>query len=438
MQVTVEPTTPAAPARILSGHLQPVTCVAVSKAGPGKPAEELDYTIVSASEDRTVIGWDSRTGRQLRRLPQDSVVRAVACTGEGAVNNLLVIGGTDGSVRFLDLNHLNETMATYFAKRAEAVKKQEEMDKAKDDKDKFDSLKKERDGLLHEMDDLQKQMQPREADRRHQGAVLCAAFSTDGTVCATSGDDRTIDLWDAATGKLKGSIRAAHRAAVTSLQFTPSNQLVSAGRDNDLNVWNVEADGRTTKAGDSFDRRGGEVLQLGVSPDGKQVLFDQGKELLVLSLARRKAEGVLQNYGVSGSFTHMALFAPNGKTILTASAAEGRLQLWRTPTKDGRAGELRQFMWNPNALNTCGAFAPNSAFVVTGTQDHKVLVWKMPSEAEINDKVTGTVSRVDRSLNAGSTRQVPIWVDVDNSDPNKPRRLIIGSIATIVVPPAKP
>jgi WD40 repeat protein len=156
----------------------------------------------------------------------------------------------------------------------------------------------------------------------------------------------------------------------------------------------------------------------------------------VLSLAKRRPEGVLQNYGVSGNFTHMALFAPNGQTILTASAADNRLQLWRTPTADGRAGEVRQFIWG-TGLNTCGAFAPNSQYAVTGTQDHKVLKWKMPSEEEIKDPVEGTVSLKDESLSSGSTRQVRIWVDVNNTDPNKLRRLIPGSIATLVVPPAK-
>ena len=388
MTVTVEPTTATPPKRELSGHLQAVTCVAVSKAHPAAQGEEPWYTIVSGAEDRMVIGWDSRNGQQLWRLQHRSVIKSVACTGEGAEHNLALIGAADGSAQIIDLEATAEPQ------------------------------------------------KPLELEKRHQGAVLCAAFSADGKTCATSGDDRTIYLWDSSNGKLlkDGVIRSAHRAAVTSLQFTPDNLLVSAGRDGELNVWSVKP-GEPTRAVESFDRRGGEVLQLGVSPDGKQVLYDQGKELLLLSLAKRRAEGVLQNYGVSGNFTNFALFAPNGKTILTASAAEGRLQLWRTPTTDGRAGELRQFIWS-TGLDTCAAFAPNSKFAVTGTQDHKVLMWTMPSEEEINDKVEGTVSWVDESLNSGSTRQVRIWVDV-NVDPNKPRRLIPGSIATIVVPPAK-
>ena len=79
---------------------------------------------------------------------------------------------------------------------------------------------------------------------------------------------------------------------------------------------------------------------------------------------------------------------------------------------------MRQFIWS-TGLNTCGAFAPDSTFAVTGTQDHKVLIWKMPSAEEINEPVKGTVSWVDESLSSGSTRQVRIWVDVNNTDPQQ-------------------
>jgi WD40 repeat protein len=385
-EVTVEPTVADPPDRILRGHLQEVHAVAVSKARKDlTPTGEPNYTIVSASEDRTARGWDLRTGKPLWILRHPAAVRSVACTGEGAERSLALIGTGDGSARLLDLD---------------------EPEKA-----------------------------PVELSKRHQGAVLCVAFSPDGKMCATSGEDRTIYLWDTATGELlkDGTILNAHQAPVTSLQFASNEQLASAGRDNSLNVWSVKQ-GDFLKRLVSFDRRGGEVQQLGVSPDGKQVLFDQGKELRVLSIANRQLEGLLQNYGASANFTTMALFAPDGNTILTASEAESRLQLWRKPTKDGRAGELRQFIWTTGPTK-CGAFAPNAQFAVTGTQDNTVLIWKMPSPDEINERVTGRVSLVDPALDSGSSRQVRIWVDVDRSDKKKQARLIPGSIATVVLPP---
>ena len=100
--------------------------------------------------------------------------------------------------------------------------------------------------------------------RRHNGAVQCVAFSPDGTVCATGGADRMIYLWNTETGKCLYEL-PFHRASVTSLQFTPRNQLVSAARDNLIAVWSVES-GRPPAKVAEFPQRGGEVTRVGASP----------------------------------------------------------------------------------------------------------------------------------------------------------------------------
>jgi WD40 repeat protein len=374
MQVTVEPTVIMPPLRTLRGHLLEVHAVAVGK----------NNVVVSASEDKTARGWDPRTGRELWRLTYPAALRSAACTGKDAEGNLALLGGADGGAFLFDLDNV--------------------------------------------------QKEPVKLKNRHQGAVLAVAFSPDGKVCATGGEDRNIHLYDAATGELQQRVSAAHTAAVTSLQFASSDRLVSAGRDNRLLFWDVTP-GQPPKMVGGYDRRGGEVGQLGVSPDGKQVLFDQGKELRVLSTEGGRIEGLLQNHGAAANFSTMALFAPDGKTILTNTAGEGRVQLWRKPTPDGRAGELRQFV-GASGVTTCGAFAPDASFAVTGTKDHAVLLWKMPGDAEINQRVTGHVSMIDNALDAGSSRQVRVWVDVD-SDSMKATRLIPGSTATIVLPPTE-
>ena len=103
---------------------------------------------------------------------------------------------------------------------------------------------------------------------------------------------------------------------------------MSAGGDNSLLYWKVGTDGAVLEPM-RFDQRSGEVTAPGVSPDGKYVLYDQGKELRVLSLVDGRTEGMLQNPGGAMNFTTMAQFSPDGKMILTAAASEGRLQLWR-------------------------------------------------------------------------------------------------------------
>ena len=374
MEVIIEASRWEHPRLVISGHLGTVNCVAVSKG--------IRPVVVSGSEDETLRGWDSLTGDKLWQLRGlKSAVRSATCTPPGSKRNLVLFGCADGTIHLLDLDKINT-----------------------DEKS-------------------------RELSERHQGSVNSVAFSPDGEVCATGSDDYSICLWKTETGELLHRFTQAHRGPVTSVQFASAKLLVSAGRDKRLAVWDVESGKPPHRTSPNFEGRGGEVAQIGVSPDGRFVLFDQGKELRLLSLTDKQIEGTLQNPSEAMNFSTMALFSPDGKTILTNGAAAGKLQLWRTPVQ-ARASELRQFIWKAPA--TCGAFAPEGkTFVVTGTQDHQVLVWTMPEKDEVETPLKANLTLVEKQLDTQS-RQVRVWAEVQN-----PGWLIPGSPATIVVPPQK-
>jgi WD40 repeat protein len=281
---------------------------------------------------------------------------------------------------------------------------------------------------LFDLDDLKAGQMP--LSERHQGAVNAIAFNAEGTIAATGGEDRSISLWNVANQTRILRKSGAHQNAITSLAFTPSGQLVSAGRDKGLVVWNVERGNGNEQVLTEVDRlpgRSGEVNHLGLDPTGESTLFDEGRELRVISLAKRRIEGSLSNSGASGSFSTLALFSPSGKTVLTNGSAAGRLQLWRAPSAKTRAAELRQFLWNYPV--TCGAFDPSGDYAVTGTSDHKVLVWKMPSVEEATNQVRGELSYVEGFLDT-TLKRVTVRATLDN-----PKGwLIPGSAASIVIP----
>jgi WD40 repeat protein/biotin carboxyl carrier protein len=375
MEVVVEASRPQPPRWVLDGHLMPVTCVAVSK-GPNP-------VIVSGGEDRYLRICEPN-GRLLWKKRLDAVPRALACSPPGADRNLLLVGDEAGVVRLLDLADLRKN------------------------------------GKPSEVGTLV------DGTVAHRGGVLCAAFRRDGKVCATGGSDNIVRLWDVESRERLYRLEE-HRGEVTSVQFGGDKPpvLVTAGRDKRLIAWDA-ADGKPPVS-TLTETRSNEVAQLGVSPDGERVLLDQGSDLRVLALSGNPPEGTLHNPSGTSHFTTLALFAPDGKTILTNGSGAGRLQLWRAPTAKTRASELRQFVW-PAAPVTCGAFDPDGQFAVTGTQDNKVLVWTMPTKDEVENVLMAKLTLVDKLLETRS-RQVRVWAELDN-----PGWLVLGGSATLVVP----
>ena len=99
-----------------------------------------------------------------------------------------------------------------------------------------------------------------------------------------------------------------------------------------------------------------------------------------------------------------------------------------------RAGNVVQLSvpdnWRQAQDGNTLMFAPNGAFIVTGSRERHVLVWPVPAEQEVRQEIVAEAPRFD-DLYEGTKRQRKIWAELANPG----GRLTPGDTVTMVIYP---
>ena len=112
----------------------------------------------------------------------------------------------------------------------------------------------------------------------HYASVRAVAFSPDGKLAATGSADKTIKLWEVATGReirsYLGSVGTVHQLA-----FRPDGKhLASFDAEYKLKLWDVES----SKEIHTIELADDEILSVVFSPDGKLVVTGTEKNHAIL------------------------------------------------------------------------------------------------------------------------------------------------------------
>ncbi|MCX7700999.1 MAG: hypothetical protein N2039_08985, partial [Gemmataceae bacterium] len=125
----------------------------------------------------------------------------------------------------------------------------------------------------------------RDSDGTHGGGVGSLAFSPDARTIASSGwQDHKVFLWEAGTGRCRRQI--PHESGSKSLLFTPDGRtLITAGNDRTIRLWNL-ASGSPLPA---FEGHTGTVNGVAISPDARVLVSASNDQTVrVWDLSQRR------------------------------------------------------------------------------------------------------------------------------------------------------
>ena len=183
----------------------------------------------------------------------------------------------------------------------------------------------------------------------HKYTVHSVAFSPDGQTLASGGEDRTIILWDTATGEHTRTL-----ARPTGPFVGPTDTLF--GHTDTVYSVAFSPDGKTLASG---------------SEDSTVILWDTTTGEHIKTLARSTGPFVGPTDPLAGhtDTVYSVAFSPDSKT-LTSGSADNTIILW-----DATTGQYKQTLIGHKRAVYSIAFTPDGQTLASGSWDRTIKLW---------------------------------------------------------------
>ncbi|CAE6526050.1 unnamed protein product [Rhizoctonia solani] len=245
---------------------------------------------------------------------------------------------------------------------------------------------------------------------------ICLAFSPNGWKITSGSVDKTVQIWDVATGEKSGThtFPIKHSDTITSIAFPPNRQhIASSSLDGLMHVW----DGTTSEAVFRSFGHSSPVNSITFSPDGSFIV--SGSTDTTTRVWKTVRLPLVRLVGHS-SFVVSVAVSSNGTRIVSGSC-DNTVRIWDTQTGTqigdpctGHSNYVYGVAISPDGAHVvsvsndktikhwdmathtnlhsyqhshpicCTAFSPNGALIAFGSEDNKVYVWDFAGWEMIN------------------------------------------------------
>ncbi|MCA2699705.1 MAG: WD40 repeat domain-containing protein [Microcystis sp. M179S2] len=351
----------------LKGHNGPVYSVNFSPDGK---------TLVSGSDDKTIKTikiWNVETGKEIRTLKgHGGPVYSVNFSPDGKT---LVSGSDDKTIKLWNVEtgkeirtlngHEGPVYSVNFSRNGKTL-----VSGSGDKTIKLWNVEK-----------------PQEIRtlKGHDGPVYSVNFSRDGKTLVSGSDDKTIKLWNVKTGQEIHTLKG-HDSRVRSVNFSHDGKtLVSGSWDNTIKLWNRSTgqEIRTLKGHD------GPVWSVNFSHDGKTLV--SGSDDNTIKLWNVETGEEIHTLHGHKDRVRSVNFSPDGKTLVSGSG-DKTIKLWNVETGQ----EIRTLHGHNSRVRSVN-FSPDGKTLVSGSDDKTIKLWNVEKRQEIRT-LHGHDSRV-RSVN---------------------------------------
>lgn len=207
----------------------------------------------------------------------------------------------------------------------------------------------------------------------HDGPIRGLAFSPDGSMLVSGGQDNVLKVWDLTSDRVEATLRG-HASHVRDCVFTPDGKRVlSAGRDQVVKLWQLDTAEQYVLGGQ--DGATDAVLAAHFSPDGRQIVTaNRDRSATLWSTSERQP---VQHFAEGHDFlASSAIFFASGARLATG-AGDGTVRLWDVAT----GTQLLQL--DDTGRTAALAVSPDGRLIATGSAHTDVVVWDAESGEQV-------------------------------------------------------